>query len=79
MCMVFDTETRTCTFFVFISSILQYLEKTECVVCGEGEAVVFVLSAGGCHVEMLWARHSSRIISHPNSCPGAKSQRIAET
>lgn len=43
-------------------------------------AVKCVLNAaGGCHVEVWWTRECCLIISHPNSCPGAKSQRIAET
>lgn len=33
---------------------------------------------GSCHAELWWASERCLIISHPNSCPGAKSQRIAD-
>lgn len=70
---VFNTGTRVHALFWLHRPILPYVHRES--VWSEGEAA----HCRSCHVELRWARHSSRIISHPNSCPGAKSQRIAET
>lgn len=56
----------------YITLLLYITPKTQL-------APVSHFSVESCHAEMWWARECCLIISHPNSCPGAKSQRIAET